>query len=128
VPAPVLLDQDLGPGRDGDLEGLAVGSVPERTLPVAATTGLEMRAAAEALQIAARVVADEHDVAAATAVAAVGSALGHVRLAAEAETSVSPAAGLDVDASTILHGMILAAGRLTRPPGRLARMASGGQA
>ena len=55
------------------------------------------------LEIAQRVVAHEHDVAAAAAVAAVRPALGHVRLAAEAEAAVAAAAGLDVDACAILH-------------------------
>ena len=68
---------------------------------------LKCDAAAEALEVAQRVVADEHDVAAATAVAAVGAALGDVGLAAEAEAAVAAGAGLHVDARTIVHDMIL---------------------
>ena len=58
-------------------------------------------------QVAQRLVADEHDVAAAAAVAAVGAALGHVRLAAKAEAAVAAGAGLDVDARSILHQPLL---------------------
>ena len=63
----------------------------------------EVRAAAEALQVAQRGVADEHDVAAVAAVAAVGAAPGHVRLAAEADAAVAAGAGLDVDPRAIVH-------------------------
>ncbi len=77
--------------------------MPERALAVAAALGLEVRAPAEALQVPERVVAHEHDVATAPAVAAVGAALGHVRLAAEAQAAVAAAAGLDVNARSILH-------------------------
>jgi NADP-dependent 3-hydroxy acid dehydrogenase YdfG len=66
-----------------------------------------MRAPAECLQVAHRVVADQHDIAAAAAVAAVGSALGDVGLAPEAEAAVAAATGLKVDSSTIVHAVIL---------------------
>jgi hypothetical protein len=66
-----------------------------------------VRAPAEGLQIAERVVADEHDVAAAPAVAAVGTALWHVRLAPEAEAAVAAGSGLDVNARTIEHAVML---------------------
>jgi hypothetical protein len=59
--------------------------------------------ATERLQIAQRVVAHQHDVAAAPAVATVGAAPGHVRLATEAEAAIAPAAGLDVYARSVLH-------------------------
>ena len=108
VDGAVGLDQRLGPGRHADLERLAVLAVAQRPLPVAAPARLEVRPAPEALQIAQRVVAHEHDVAAATAVATVRPALGHVRLAAEAEAAVAAAAGVDVDSRAILHGIILA--------------------
>ena len=62
-----------------------------------------MRAALEGLQVAQRVVAEQHDVAAVPAVAAVGPALGHVRLAAEAHAAVPAAAGLDEDACLVVQ-------------------------
>jgi hypothetical protein len=70
---------------------------------MAAAARLEVRPAPEGLEVAQRVVADQHDVAAPAAVAAIRAALGHVRLAAEAETAVSAGAGLDVYAGSILH-------------------------
>ncbi len=54
------------------------------------------------------VVADEHDVAAPATVAAVGTALGDVGLAPEAEAAVAAGSGLNMDASSILHGYRLA--------------------
>ena len=81
----------------------AVGAVAQRPLAVAAAAGLEVRAAAVGLEVAQRVVADQDDVAAAAAVAAVGAALGHVGLAAEAEAAVAAAAGLNVDSRAIVH-------------------------
>ncbi len=66
-------------------------------------------------EVAQRVVAHEHDVAAAAAVAAVGAALGDVGLAAEAQAAVAAAAGLDVDARAIVHAMILPCSRSPDP-------------
>jgi len=76
---------------------------------VTAAPGLEVGAAAEALEVAQRVVADEHDIAAAATVAAVGTALGHVGLAPEAEATVAAGSGPDVDARSILHASIVSA-------------------
>jgi hypothetical protein len=70
---------------------------------VTAAAGLEVRATPEALEVAQRVVAHEHNVAAAPAVAAVGAALGHVGLAPEAEAPVAAGSGRYVDARSILH-------------------------
>ena len=85
--------RDLRAGRHGDHERLAVGAVALGALAVAAALGAEVRAAAEALQVAQVVVAAQHDVAAAAAVAAVGPALGHVRLAPERQAAVAARAG-----------------------------------
>ena len=84
---------DLRPGRDADLQRRAVGAVAQRALAVAGALGLVVHAALEGLQVAQRVVADEHDVAAVPAVAAVGPAVRDVRLAAEAHAAVAAAAG-----------------------------------
>ena len=79
------------PGRHADDHRLAVGAVALRALAVAAAVGAEVRAAAEGLQVAQRVVDAQDDVAAAAAVAAVGAALGHVRLAPERQAPLPPA-------------------------------------
>jgi hypothetical protein len=94
---------------------------------VTATASLELSLAAEALKVAERVVADEHNIAAAAAVTAVRAAAGNVGLATEAEAAVTAATSLYVDASPIVHAMILPA--MTHAANiRRARMASGGQA
>ncbi len=90
--------------RHANRQGLPVPAVTQRALAVTAPAGLEVRLAPEALEIAQRVVAHEHHVAAAAAVAAVGSALGHVRFAAEAQAAVTATAGHHVDSSAVLHG------------------------
>ena len=99
----VGFDQGGRPGRHADLERRAVLAVTERALPMTRTAGLEVGLSPEGLKVAHRVVAHEHDVATAPPVATIGAALGHVRLAAKAEAAVSPATGLDMDASSILH-------------------------
>ena len=81
------------PGGTRTSSGGAVGAVAQRALAVAGALGLVVRAALEGLQVAQRVVADEHDVAAVAAVAAVGPAVRDVRLAAEAHAAVAAAAG-----------------------------------
>ena len=70
---------------------------------MAAAPSLEVSRASVALEVAHRVVADEDHVAAAAAVAAVGSAAGHVGFPPEAETAVAAGTGLDVNASAVLH-------------------------
>jgi hypothetical protein len=55
------------------------------------------------LKITKRVVADQHDVTAATTVAAVRTALRHVCLTAEAETTVTACAGGDMDSGPVFH-------------------------
>ena len=66
-------------------------------LAVDALRGAVVRRAAQRLEVAPRGVADQHDVAPAAAVAAVGAAARHVRLAAEAHAAVAAAATLDPD-------------------------------
>ena len=91
------------PGRHADLQRRPVGAVAQRALAVAGALGLVVRAALEGLQVAQRVVADEHDVAAVAAVAAVGPAVRDVRLAAEAQAAVAAAAGLYEDARLVVE-------------------------
>jgi hypothetical protein len=69
--------------RDAHDQVAALGPVAQRALPMAAAARLVMGLALERLQVAHRVVAEQHDVAAAAAVAAVGAAARHVGLAAE---------------------------------------------
>ena len=91
------------PGRHPDRERLAVGAVAQRALAVAAAPGPVVGLAPERLQVAQRVVAHEHDVAAAPAVAAVGPAARHVRFAAEARAAVAAGAGLHVDPRAVVE-------------------------
>ena len=63
---------------------------------MAAVLGPEVHAPAERLEVAHGVVAAQHDVAAAAAVAAVGAALGHVRLAPERQAAVTSGTGSDL--------------------------------
>ena len=100
----VVLDNASVPGGTQDLSVSAVLAVTERLPPPwPPRPALKCDAAPEGLEVTQRVVADEHDVAATTAVAAVRPTLGHVRLAAEAEAAVAAAAGLDVDSRSVLH-------------------------
>src|SRR5436305_11172980 len=62
-----------------------------------------MDLATKALEVTQVVVAHEHDVAAAAAIATVGTAPRDVRLATEAEAAVAAGSGLNVDARAILH-------------------------
>ena len=82
---------------------MAVGAVALRPLPMDATLGFEVRLAAEVLEVTVGVVTDQHDVSAATAVAAVGTTLGHVRLPTEAHATVAAATGLYVDSCSVFH-------------------------
>jgi NADP-dependent 3-hydroxy acid dehydrogenase YdfG len=62
-----------------------------------------MGSAPEALQVAQRVLAHDHDLAAAPAVTAVGAATGDVGFAAEARAAVAAGPGLDVDPRAIVE-------------------------
>ena len=92
---------DLGAGRHAHDHRRAVGAVALGALAVAAAVGPVVGAALEGLQVAQRVVAAQHDVAAAAAVAAVGAALGDVRLAAEGEAAVAAPARAHLDACPV---------------------------
>ena len=94
---------DHGPRRHPNHEGLRRGAVLARTLPVAAALGLEVRAAAKGGQVAQRGIADDDHVAAAPAVAAVGPALGHVRLAPERDDPVAARARAHVDLGPVVE-------------------------
>jgi hypothetical protein len=79
---------------------------------VAAALGAEVRPAAEVLEVAIGVVADQHNVAAVAAVTAIGTALGDVRLPAEAHTAVPTAAGQDLDSGSVFHLCVSVSGLL----------------
>ena len=99
---------DHGAERDSQLEVLASGAMLLGALPVGATTGTEVPASAEGREIAQTLIRDHDDVAPATAVAAIGPALGHVRLATEADAAVAAASCLYVDrGSVVKHGFPL---------------------
>jgi hypothetical protein len=74
-----------------------------RALAVTAAPGAVVGLAPKALQVAQRIVAYEHDRAAATAVAAVWSTARHMCFAAEAHAAVSAGARLDVDSRAIVQ-------------------------
>ena len=77
-------------------------------LAVPAARGLEVRAAVELGQVAPGVVAHQHHVAAAPAVATVGPALGHVGLAAERNGPVAAGAAAHEDPGSVVeHRMIV---------------------
>jgi hypothetical protein len=103
VSGAVGLQQHLGAGRHPQLERVAIGAVALGPAPTPAGHRGVARGSPVGLQIAQRIVADEHDIATATAVAAVGSAPRNVGLPAEAETAVSTGSGRDMDARSILH-------------------------
>ena len=92
---------DLRAGRHADDHRLAVGPVPLGALPVPAALGAEVRPAAERLQVAQVVVAAQHDVAAAAAVAAVGTALRDVGLAPEGQAAVAARSRSDLDVRAV---------------------------
>jgi hypothetical protein len=74
---------------------------------VPASAGFEVEAAPVALEVSQRVVAYQHDVPPVPPVAAVGTSPGHVSLAAEAETSITSAAGADEYPGAIEHAPIV---------------------
>src|ERR1035437_1021974 len=100
---PIGFEHSLGTRRHQQLELLAVLAVAQRALSVPAPASLELRPATEALKIAPRVIAHQHNVSAAPSVAAVRTAFGYVRFPAKAQASVSPGSGLNVNTRTILH-------------------------
>ena len=106
VRAAVGLDEDLRPGRHGISSSSPSAPWRCEPWPCPPRLRLEVRAPPEMLEVAVGVVADEHDVAAAAAVTAVGSALGHVRLAAEAHAAVAAAPGLNVDSCSVFHSSV----------------------
>ena len=90
--------------RDAHDEVVAVGAVAQRALRRGRRAlRLVVGLALEALQVAQRVVAQQHDVAAAAAVAAVGAAARHVGLAAERTAAIPAAAALHEDARLVVE-------------------------
>ena len=106
---PVLVEH-LRPHGDAELDGLAVRAVLARPASAAAAPGREPAPRAEGRQVAQIRVRGEHDVAAAPSVTAVGSALRHVFLPAEAERAVTAAPRLHVDAGAIREHAAVAGG------------------
>ena len=88
---------DLGARGDAHDQLRPLGAGALGALAVAAALGAVVGAALERLQVAQRVVAAQHDVAAAAAVAAVRAALGDVRLPPERDDAVAAPAGADFD-------------------------------
>jgi hypothetical protein len=88
--------EDLRPNRDPHLDRLPVGAVLARTAAVAAFPRVDRVTALQIREIAEGRIGHEHHVAAPSAVAAIGPALGDELLAAERQTAVAAATGLDV--------------------------------
>ena len=65
----------------------------QRTLPITSALGFELGAAAEGLEIAERIVANEDHISAPAPVAAVGSPARNVGFATEAQAAVAAGAG-----------------------------------
>jgi hypothetical protein len=74
---------------------------------VATTAALEPALAAEAREVAQILVGDKHDIAATTAVAAVGAAFRDVFLAPEAQRAVAPTPRLHLNAGAVAKHLSL---------------------
>jgi len=94
---------DRGPRGHGHFQRSWAGAVTVRALPVTTPGRLEVRPPPEGLEVAQRRIADQHHVAAPAAVAAVGTALGNVGLAAEARAAIATGAGAHLDADMVDH-------------------------
>src|SRR5581483_10064266 len=99
---PVVLE-DLGACGQVQLDVGSVGAVLAGAAPGLAAGGAEDALRPEAGEVAEVAVGDEDDVAAAAAVAAVGTALRHELLAAEAQSAVAAAARLHLDSRAVVE-------------------------
>jgi hypothetical protein len=88
-------------GRDGKLLVLAALSVLALPLAVLPAARPEVLAAAERGEIAAALVADQHHISPAPAVAAIGPAARDVRLAPEADGAVAAATALNLNLGSV---------------------------
>ena len=103
VVAAPLEPLDLGAGRHGDDVVRAARPVTLAALAVATAPGAPVGREAKRRQVAPRGVADQDHVAAAAAVAAVGTAARHVGLAAKRDHAVTARAALDVDLCLVVQ-------------------------
>ena len=92
---------DHGADRHRQDRVLPLGAGLEHPLAVAAVLAPLVRVAVQVQQRGQALVGLEHDVAAAPAVTAVGTAAGHVGLAAEGGHAVAPAAAAHVDGALV---------------------------
>ena len=97
---------DNGPQRDAEHEVRAIGTVATRTLAVRAALGPEVVLIAVVDKGGQLRVRHNDDVAAVAAVAAVGTALGHVGLAPERHASGAAVSALDVDVGKVGKGVV----------------------
>jgi len=100
----------LRPDRNAQLDDLAVRAVSLLSASVSAAAGSELPHATQGGEVAQRRVGANDHVTAATPVAAVGPALRHVLLAAEAEGAVAAASGLDVNLRAVVEHTSVAFG------------------
>src|SRR6202035_3014567 len=94
---------DLGPGRDPDRQRLAIGAVTEGTLAMPTPTGTVLSLAPKALQVAQRVLAEEHHRSSTPPVSPIGTTARDVRFTAEARAAVAAGARLDVNPRAIVE-------------------------
>jgi hypothetical protein len=96
----------LRPDGHAELDARAVRAVLAGTAAGLPSARLEPRLRPEAREVPQPLVRDEHDVAAAAAVAAVGPAPRHVLLTAEAQPPVAAATRQHLDAGAVVeHGL-----------------------
>ena len=116
---PALAVDELRPDGNAELRSLAVGSVLLAPAPVAAARGLDLPDAPERGKVAERRIHGHDHVSPAATVAAVRPALRDVLLAAEAQPTVAPAPGLDLDVCAVVeHGSRRGRGRRATPKPR----------
>src|SRR6185295_3528922 len=97
-------------------------AVAQRALAVAAALGLLVRPPLEALQVVQRVVAEQHDVAPAAAVATTGAAMGYMGLTPNRADPVPAGPSLNEDASLVVEHA--SSSSLERTPWQTARTRS----
>jgi hypothetical protein len=114
-PAREVLDDRAA--RDRQHEVVARCAVTLGALSVCAARGAEVTPVAIRGEIAQGRVGDHHDVAPLSPVAAVGTAAGHMRLAAKAHATVAAGSRLDVDGGAVIkHEASLAEQRNAEVP------------
>jgi len=103
-----VVDRSIREFRDGArwdmyFQRLAPGTRAQSPFPMTTATRLHLGLACQRLKVAQRSVTNQQNVAAAAAIAAVGTTAGYVRLTAEREATVAATPSLRKDASLIVN-------------------------